>query len=70
VRDLQKGLDTFLGRTLFGEASAYYILRCRTTKKVAWLSSLPVGTQEIQRKPATVAGKGQAPPGGKRLYST
>ena len=41
VKDLQEGLDTFLGGTCFGEASADYLLGCTKTKKV-WSSPLSV----------------------------
>ena len=33
--DLQEGVNTFLGRDIFGEASANYILGCRFSGKVA-----------------------------------
>ena len=35
MTDLQEGVSTFLGRDMFGEASANYLLGCGILEKVA-----------------------------------
>jgi hypothetical protein len=35
MTDLQEGVSTFLGRDIFGEASANYLLGCALSRKVA-----------------------------------
>jgi hypothetical protein len=42
VKDPQKEWDTFVEGLNIGEASACYLIRCRTGRKVAWGKSVPV----------------------------
>ena len=54
MTDLQEGVSTLLGRDMFGEASANYLLGCGISEKVAREMSL--GDEFDGENPAARAG--------------